>query len=125
MPSPRPTTLVQVESEDWHPNIITEINRIQQHKCNIHLLRLPQAGPRQSSHIPSTTGLHTCLIKQAFILYNTYLGPTMTWLISVIQLFSNRQTDRNISPSICTGRTFENHTTNWSRRLSFKSSKCR
>ena len=57
MPSPRPTTLVQVESEDWHPNTITEINRIQQHKCNIHLLGLPQAGPRQSSHKPSTTGL--------------------------------------------------------------------
>ena len=44
----------------------------------------------------------------------------MTWLISVLQLFSNRQTDRNISLSICTGRTFENHTTNWSRRLSLK-----
>ncbi len=45
MPIPRPTTLVQVESEDWYPNTITEINRIQ-HKCEIHLLRLPQAGPR-------------------------------------------------------------------------------
>ena len=57
MPSPRPTTLVQVESEDRHPNTITEINRIQQQKCEIHLLRLPQAGPRQTPHKPSPTRL--------------------------------------------------------------------
>ena len=76
MPSPRPTTLVQVESEDWHPNTIIEINRIQQQKCKIHLLRLPQARPRQTSvkplinHLQRDT-LHTCLIKQAFIFHNS------------------------------------------------------
>ncbi len=56
MPSPRPTTLVPVESEEWHPNTIIEINRIQQHKCEIHLLLPPQAGPRQTSNKPSPTG---------------------------------------------------------------------
>ena len=57
MPSPTPTTLVQVESEDWHPNTITEINRIQQQKCKINLIRLLQAGLRQTSPKPSPTGL--------------------------------------------------------------------
>ena len=71
MPSPRPTTLVQVESEDWHPNTITEISRIKQQKCEIHLIRLPQAGPRQPliNHL-QWDSLHTCLIKQAFIFHN-------------------------------------------------------
>ena len=56
MPSSRPTTFVQIESEGWHPNTITEINRIQHEKSKIHLLRLPQTGPRQTSHKPSPTG---------------------------------------------------------------------
>ena len=72
MPSPRPTTLVQVESEDWHPNTITKINRIQQHKCETHLLpdylRLGHVKPL-INHL-QLDSLHMCLIKQAFIFYN-------------------------------------------------------
>ncbi len=56
MSSSRSTTFVQLESEDWHPNTITEINQIQPEKCKINLLRPPQTGLRQTSHKPSPTG---------------------------------------------------------------------